>query len=57
MLFFVTIVVAILRVAARCCSAATYAAVNAIAGASSQDEEIEGELKGLGIETPHGGKQ
>ena len=33
-----------------------YAAVGALVGASSQDEEIESELKGLGIETPHQGK-
>jgi hypothetical protein len=30
--------------------------VNATAGASSQGEEIESELKGLGIHTPHGAR-
>lgn len=55
-LFFVTIIMAIL-VSLRELFSGNFAAVNALAGASTQDEEIEGELKGLGIETPHGGKQ
>ncbi|MFM9939964.1 MAG: TRAP transporter small permease subunit [Hyphomicrobiaceae bacterium] len=55
-LFFVTIVVAILRVIAALVRG-DYSTVNAIAGASSQDEEIAGELAGLGIEMPHGGKK
>ena len=55
-LFFTTMVVAILRTIGFL-ARGDYAAVNAIAGASSQDEEIESELKGLGIETPHGGKK
>lgn len=55
-LFFVTIVFAIIRTVVALLKG-DFATVNAIAGVSSQDEEIEGELKGLGIETPHGGKQ
>lgn len=55
-LFFVTILATILRTVGALLRG-DYAAVNAIAGASSQDEEIESELKGLGIETPHGGKK
>jgi TRAP-type C4-dicarboxylate transport system permease small subunit len=54
-LFFITAVVAILR-SLMALLRGDFATVNAIAGASSQDEEIESELKGLGIETPHGGK-
>ncbi len=56
LLFFVTTVVAIIKTVSQLLSG-NYSGVNAIAGASSQDEEIEGELKGLGIETPHGGKK
>lgn len=55
-LFFVTIAVAILR-ALSLLLQGDYAAVGALVGASSQDEEIESELKGLGIEAPHLGKQ
>ena len=55
-LFFATIVVAILRVLGALFSG-DYTTVNAIAGATSQDEEIEGELKGLGIDTPQGGRK
>jgi TRAP-type C4-dicarboxylate transport system permease small subunit len=55
-LFFVTIIVAILRTLGFLLKG-DYAAVNALAGASSQDEEIESELKGLGIEAPHGGSR
>lgn len=55
-LFFLTIVVAILRTIGLLLKR-DYAAINALAGASSQDEEIESELKGLGIEAPHGGKK
>lgn len=55
-LFFVTIVVAIIRSIGLLLKG-DYAGVNAIAGASSQDEEIESELKGLGIEAPHVGKK
>lgn len=54
-LFFITIIFTIIRTTIALL-AGDLAAVNAIAGASSQDEEIEGELKGLGIEAPHGGK-
>lgn len=55
-LFFLAIVVAILRTLGMLLKG-DYAGVNALAGASSQDEEIESELKGLGIETAHGGKK
>lgn len=55
-LFFLTIAVAILRTLTLLIKG-DYAAVNALVGASSQDEEIESELKGLGIEAPHLGKQ
>lgn len=55
-LFFVTIAVAIVR-SLLMLLRGDYAGVNAIAGASSQDEEIESELKGLGIEAPHVGKK
>lgn len=54
-LFFLTIIVAIIRSLGLLLKG-DYAGVNAIAGASSQDEEIESELKGLGIQTPHVGK-
>ena len=54
-LFFITTAVAILRTLGMLLKG-DYAGVNALAGASSQDEEIENELKGLGIETPHGEK-
>lgn len=54
-LFFVTIVAAILRVVLAMLRG-DYATVRATAGVSSQDEEIESELKGLGIEAPHAGK-
>jgi TRAP-type C4-dicarboxylate transport system permease small subunit len=52
LLFMVTTVFAILRVLTLLLKG-DYAKVNEIAGASTQDEEIEGELKGLGIEMPH----
>ncbi|HEX4893292.1 MAG TPA: TRAP transporter small permease [Hyphomicrobiaceae bacterium] len=54
-LFFFTAVLAILR-SLMALLRGDLATVNATAGASSQDEEIESELKGLGIQTPHGGK-
>lgn len=52
LLFFVTIIVAILR-SVDAFLRGDLATVNATAGVSSQDDEIEGELKGLGIERPH----
>lgn len=55
-LFFVTCIVAILQVIGALFRG-DYATVNKIAGAASQDEEIAGELAGLGIEMPHGGKK
>lgn len=55
-LFFITIVVAILRTLTMLMQG-NYAGVGALVGASSQDEEIEGELKGLGIDAPQLGKQ
>jgi TRAP-type C4-dicarboxylate transport system permease small subunit len=55
-LFFLTIVVAILKASSHLIRG-EFAAVNAIAGAASQDEEIADELKGLGIDTTHGGKK
>lgn len=55
-LFFATIVVAILRTLSLLIKG-DYAAVGALVGVSSQDEEIESELKGLGIDAPHLGKQ
>ena len=55
-LFFFTIIIAILR-SLGALFRGDFALVNTIAGAASQDEEIAGELKGLGIETPHGGKK
>ena len=55
-LFLLTAVVAVIRAALAFISG-DLAAVNAIAGASSQDEEIESELKGLGIEAPQVGKR
>lgn len=54
-LFLLTTVVAILK-SLISLFRGDFDAVNAIAGASTQDEEIEGELKGLGIETPHGAR-
>ncbi len=54
-LFFVTIIAAIIK-SIGALLRGDFATVNAIAGVSSQDEEIESELKGLGIETPHAGK-
>lgn len=54
-LFMLTILVAILKSLISLFQG-DFAAVNSIAGASTQDEEIEGELKGLGIETPHGAR-
>ena len=56
LLFFLTAFVAILRTIGMLLKG-DYAGVNALAGASSQDEEIEGELKGLGIQMPHGEKK
>jgi hypothetical protein len=38
--------------AIRSYAAGAYRDINALIGASSQDEEIESELKGLGIEAP-----
>lgn len=54
-LFFVTIVAVFLR-ATLALMRGDLATVNATAGASTQDEEIEGELKGLGIEQRHSGR-
>jgi TRAP-type C4-dicarboxylate transport system permease small subunit len=54
-LFFLTIVLAMLR-ALGALVRGDHATVNAVAGVSSQDEEIESELKGLGIETHHGAR-
>jgi len=48
-LFFLALVLAFLRSAAALLRG-DYAAANAIAGAASQDEEIESELEGLGIQ-------
>jgi TRAP-type mannitol/chloroaromatic compound transport system permease small subunit len=48
-LFFVALILAILR-ASLALLQGNYAAAAAIAGAASQDEEIESELAGLGIE-------
>lgn len=55
LLFFLTIIVAILR-SLGALLRGDLATVNATAGVSSQDDEIESELKGLGIERPHGEK-
>ena len=55
LLFFLTIIVAIMR-SLDALLRGDLATVNATAGVSSQDEEIESELKGLGIERPHGEK-
>jgi len=55
-LFFLAAVVAILR-SLLALAQGDLATVNSTAGVSTQDEEIESELKGLGIETPHGGKK
>jgi TRAP-type C4-dicarboxylate transport system permease small subunit len=54
-LFFFTAVIAILR-SLLALVRGDYVTVNATAGAASMDEEIENELKGLGIQTQHGGK-
>lgn len=54
-LFFLTTLTAIVR-SLTALVQGDLATINEIAGASSQDDEIESELKGLGIETPHGGK-
>jgi TRAP-type C4-dicarboxylate transport system permease small subunit len=54
-LFLVAIIVALLRSLLLALNGDA-AGVNRIAGASSQDEEIESELKGLGLETPHAPK-
>jgi hypothetical protein len=54
-LFFLTIAVAIIR-SLLLVLKGDFTGVNALVGASSQDEEIESELKGLGLETAHGGK-
>lgn len=54
-LFFLTAVVAILRSAIALVQG-DFAKVNATAGVPSQDEEIAGELKGLGIEMRPGEK-
>jgi TRAP-type C4-dicarboxylate transport system permease small subunit len=49
-LFFLALVIAILRTLGALLRG-DYATVQAVAGAASQDEEIESELKGLGIDT------
>lgn len=49
-LFFLALVLAIIR-AFGALLRGDYATVQAVAGAASQDEEIEGELKGLGLQT------
>lgn len=54
-LFFITLIVALLR-SLGALFRGDWATVAATAGVSSQDEEIESELKGLGIQTAHGGK-
>jgi len=54
-LFFLTTIVAIGRSLAALVRG-DLAVVNAIAGASSQDEEIEQEIKGLGLAKPQEGK-
>ncbi len=54
-LFFVTIVVAILR-SLMLIVKGDWASVNAMAGVSSQTEEIESELKHLGLESKLRGK-
>jgi len=54
-LFFVTLVVALLR-SLLALLRGDWATVAQTAGVSTQDEEIESELKGLGIQTTHGGK-
>lgn len=56
LLFFITAVVALVM-SVGALMRGDLAAVNAMIGASSQDEEIESELKGLGIEAPHVGKK
>lgn len=53
LLFFLTTLVAIVRSLGALLQG-DLATVSATAGVSSQDEEIESELKGLGIEMPHG---
>jgi len=50
-LFFVTNILAVLRVAL-CIVRGDHAAVVEIAGAATQDEEIQSEIKSLGISTP-----
>jgi len=55
-LFFLTTAVAILRTLVMLFKG-DYAGINTLAGVSSQDEEIEGELKGLGIQMPHAEKK
>ena len=55
-LFFLTIIVAIIKILGHLIRG-EFAAVNTIAGAASQDEEIADELKGLGIETARGSKK
>lgn len=55
-LFFLTTLVAIVR-SLGALLAGDLATVSATAGVSTQDEEIESELKGLGIEMQHAGKQ
>lgn len=54
-LFFVTAIVAILRTLMALVQG-DYAKVNETAGVPSQDEEIAGEVKSLGIEMRHEGK-
>ncbi len=49
-LFFLALVLAIIRTFGALLRG-DYATVQAVAGAASQDEEIEGELKGLGLQT------
>jgi TRAP-type C4-dicarboxylate transport system permease small subunit len=55
-LFFFTTLVAILRTLGALLRG-DLATIQAIAGASSLDEEIEAEIKGLGLDRPHEGKR
>lgn len=55
-LFFVTAVVALI-LSLIAFVRGDLSQLNSMIGVSSQDEEIESELKGLGIEAPHAGKK
>lgn len=55
-MFFLANLVAIMKAFSALCKG-DWATVNAVGGASSQDEEIESELKGLGIAVSHGEKK